>query len=309
MTTDRPSTTQRRARATRTAAAGRSVQLALALLATAALAGCGARGVRLRNDPTAQPQVARLTENQKQLREAGDQAALAPAEPYWVFREGQLLAEADSLARAEAALRSCLRRDPSYAPALSLISKLFYDAGRHAEGVALLEEALGRAGAFPEGAPGALLAGLALHHEAMGRHDLAAAVVTGSTPAGRGRANAALVYVTLRGEDRAAAADLARAALDDQPRSAANHNNYGITRLRAGDPKSARQAFLRAIELEPALPGPYYNLAILERFYLFDEVAAARWIEAYRERSSEDPDGLFRPVVKDETRPVAEKGR
>jgi Flp pilus assembly protein TadD len=78
----------------------------------------------------------------------------------------------------------------------------------------------------------------------------------------------------------------------DEPKRAANQNNYGITRLRAGDPDGAREAFQKAIKLDPTLPGPYYNLAILEKFYLFDDAAAAKWYAAYRARSSDDPDGL-----------------
>ena len=109
--------------------------------------------------------------------------------------------------------------------------------------------------------------------------------------------------MTLRGEKPEAATEMARAALDDDPRSAVNQNNYGITQLRAGDPKAARSAFLRAIEIDPKLPGPYYNLAILERFYMFDEEAATRWLKEYRERASEDPDGLF----KSDAKPVAGK--
>jgi Tfp pilus assembly protein PilF len=74
--------------------------------------------------------------------------------------------------------------------------------------------------------------------------------------------------------------------------SAVNLNNFGITRLRAGDVDAARRAFARAIDRNPALPGPYYNLAILEKFYVFDEAAAARWFSQYWSRSTEDPDSL-----------------
>jgi len=175
--------------------------------------------------------------------------------------------------------------------------------------VALLEAARTRAGAFQDGVPRAILAGLALHYEALGRHEQAAAVVADAKRPGDGRAGAALVYVTLRGDHPEAAAELARAALDDDPHSAANQNNYGITRLRAGDPKAARDAFLRAIDIDPRLPGPYYNLSIVERFFFFDDEAATRWLKAYRDRSSDDPDNLFGTIARGEAGPTPGKER
>lgn len=279
------------------------------------LAGCGMGTHAHRSDPTARSEKAkpdeppRLSEVDQKLAEARDQAALDPAQPYWPYRSAQVYVEHDSLARAEAALKAALARDPAYLPALMLLSRLYYDAGRNSEGVALLEAARTRAGAFPDGVPQPLLAGLALHYEALGRHDLAAAVVSDARRADAGRAGTALVYVTLRGDHPEAAADLAKAALEDNPHSAANQNNYGITRLRAGDPKAARDAFLRAIDLDPKLPGPYYNLSIVARFFFFDEEAATRWLKAYRERSSDDPDNLFGPVAKGEPKPMPEKER
>src|SRR5262249_52428546 len=250
--------------------------------------------------PTARdekPEAPKPTEAEQKLAEASDQAALDPAQPYWPYRAAQVYVENDSLARAEAALKSCLARDPAYVPALMLLSKLYYDSGRHGDGVALLESARTRAGAFPDGVPQALLGGLALHYEALGRHDQAASVVADAQRSGSGKAGTALVYVTLRGDHPEAATELAKAALDDNPHSAANQNNYGITRLRAGDPKAARDAFLRAIDIDPKLPGPYYNLSIVARFFFFDEEEAARWIKASGARTSEDPATLSGPYA------------
>jgi predicted Zn-dependent protease len=243
----------------------------------------------------------------QKLAEARDQAALDPGQPYWPYRSAQVYVEHDSLARAEAALQAALARDPGYLPALMLLSKLYYDSGRNSDGVALLEAARTRPGAFPEGVPAPLLAGLALHYEALGRHDLASGVVSDAKRTDAGRAGTALVYVTLRGDHPEAAADLAKAALDDNPHSAANQNNYGITRLRAGDPAEARRAFMAAIDRDPELPGPYYNLAILEKFYLFEDQEAARWYQAYRKRSHADPDSLA-GVFEGGQKPVAQKG-
>ena len=43
---------------------------------------------------------------------------------------------------------------------------------------------------------------------------------------------------------------------------------------------------------ENAAWGPLYNLAILEKYYLFHDDQAARWFDAYWRRSQDDPDGL-----------------
>ena len=97
----------------------------------------------------------------------------------------------------------------------------------------------------------------------------------------------------MRGENPDLASEPAAQALKKGPETAVNLNNYGITRLRAGDVAAARDAFARAIAIDPALPGPYYNLALMERHYRFDEPAARHWLELYRRRSNDDPDGMF----------------
>lgn len=296
----------------RTPVAACRLALAIVLLAGAAI-GCASRGAKSGAEPVtrreSRKETPKLTDTEKKVEEARDQSSFDVTEPYWPYRLGQVYAESDSMARAESALKSALKRDPSYAPALALLSKIYYASGRHQEGVELLETARTRPGAFADGMPPALLGGLALHYEAIGRHDLASAVVAGTQGSDAGKARSALVYVTLRGENPAAADEMARAAVDDDPRSAANQNNYGITKLRAGDPKAARDAFMKAIEIDPRRAGPYYNLAILERFYFLDDEAAAKWLKAYRERSNEDPDGLFKLFDKAEPKPVAGKER
>ena len=222
-------------------------------------------------------------------------AAAEPKEPYWPFHLAELLVAADSLKQADAALDQALARDPSYAAALALQSRLDWQAGRHAQAVERLEAARARAGAA--GLPAALLAGLALHYDALGRTADAAKVmheITDREP----EVGAARVYVALRGDSPADATALA----DDLPNSAPNRNNYGITRLRAGDPDGAQKAFLEAIHLDANLPGPYYNLAILEKFYRFDDAEAARWFAAYRKRAQDDPDSLGTYLAKDATK-------
>lgn len=220
--------------------------------------------------------------------EARQRGALEPREPYWPFHLAELHAAADSLPQAEAALAEALRRDPAYAPALALFSKLRYETGRHEEAIAVLEAAR----AAPGGLPAPVLAGLALHYDALGRDERAREIIAATARAAGGDDGAAAVYLALRGPEPGSADAAAERAVERRPKSAVHQNNYGITRLRAGDPDRAERAFRAAVALDPALPGPYYNLAILEKFYRLDDEAAARWFARYRERSHDDPDGL-----------------
>jgi tetratricopeptide (TPR) repeat protein len=222
------------------------------------------------------------------VRDAREQAALAPTEPYWPYHVAELYVGADSLALAEPALREALARDATYAPALALLSKLEYDSGRHLEAIQMLEAVRQKAGHLPP----ELLAGLALHYGAIERTDLAATAVAGMAHSERSEVSTALVCVTLQGATPDSATALAAELVRRNPHSAACQNNYGITRLRAGDPDGARGAFEKAIDLDPKLPGPYYNLAILDKFYALDDAAAAHWFQKYQAHSTDDPDGL-----------------
>lgn len=224
------------------------------------------------------------------LEAARWQAAQAPTDPYGPFRVAQLELARDSSIAAERGLHAALARDPSYPPALALLSKLEFQSARHAEAIAMIEAARSHGAALPD----AVLEGLALHYDALGQTDKARDVMASLTGGGRDRTTSPIVFVLLRGATPDSAAELAREAAHRNPKSAVCQNNFGITRLRAGDPKEAREAFTKAIALDPSLPGPYYNLSILEKYYALDDSAAARWFALYRERSNVDPDGLAR---------------
>lgn len=280
------------------------------LLGSIALEGCAVQslGRRAGVSRPSSPGEPKLTLTQQRLLDASEQAELAPGEPYWPYHAAEIQIEADSLARAEVSLRTALARDPRYAPALSLLSRLYFDTGRHQEGVRLLEP-VRAPGAFPNGVPSELLVALALHYDALDRMSDAVAVMR---DAGRDSpAQGAAAYLALRSDRPDSARDLAEAAVEANGRSAANQNNVGIVRLRAGDADAARSAFLRAIEIDPRLAGPYYNLAILEKFYRFDDEAAAKWFRSYWERSHQDPDSLRSQIDLGEPRKLAreEDGR
>jgi tetratricopeptide (TPR) repeat protein len=230
------------------------------------------------------------------VAEARAQAVLEPSEPYWHHRMAELQVAADSLVRAEAALHAALSRDPLYAPSLALLSKLMYDGTRHVEAIGLLEAARKRSAEYPEGFPEALTAGLALHYDAIGRSAEADALLEELGRPNVARVGPAVVYLRLRAADDAA--ELARETVYGDARSAANQNNWGIVRLKAGDPTGARKAFLAAIERDPTMPGPYYNLALLEKYWMLDDAAAAKWFTEYRRRSQDDPDGLAEALAK-----------
>ena len=226
------------------------------------------------------------------LDEARERAVTEPTQAYWPFRAATLELQADSLAQARASLAAALARDPGYVPALALDSELDAREGRHLEAARRLEAARADTKRFPDGLPPALRVALALHYDALDRPQLAAAAMASLPQSEREELGSASVYLTLRGDAPDSAAALATAMVKRQPKSAVNQNNYGIARLRAGDPKAARVAFLEAIERDPSLPGPYYNLAILEKYFAMDDDAAAKWFARYHERSTRDPDGL-----------------
>ena len=79
-------------------------------------------------------------------------------------------------------------------------------------------------------------------------------------------------------------------------------------RTRASDADGARREFERAIELDPARAAPYYNLAILERWYRLDTAAAAKRFQQYWSLSHADPDSLYAELGGGTPTRVAEQG-
>jgi len=215
-----------------------------------------------------------------------DRMQLSPREPYWPFHLGELYTAADSLPQAVAWLERSLELDPTYAPSVALLSKVYYDTGANDEGVALLDNFL----AGNDKAPDALRAALALHLDALGDWERAEEVIARCGDSAEVRA--ARTYLTLRGTEMDSALDEAKRALESNPKSAANHNNYGIALLYAGRPVEAREEFTRALDRDDELPGALYNLAIVEAFYFFNEDKAREWFARYRQVASDDPDDL-----------------
>jgi tetratricopeptide (TPR) repeat protein len=228
------------------------------------------------------------------LAEAESLSVLHPDEPFYGYRVGLLHSQLDERAHAELALLTTLEGDPFYAPALSLLSKLYFEDGRHEEAILRLEPACERQGQGDDGVPQELRAGLALHYDAVGEIEFAEELVRRTLLEGAdwSRCGSALTFVRLRGESFQTAREIAELSLNGAQRNAVNLNNYGITEVQAGDPETAQKLFLEAIELDPTLPGPYYNLAILEKYYFLNDAAAADWFARYWERSQEDPDAL-----------------
>lgn len=286
----------------RGAAPRAAAPLALAA-ALAVSSGCSLSPVHGRAEVTGAPRVPRGEDVPGDAAGTRARMALEPREPFWPYRLGVLLAAADSAAAAEASLRTALALDPGHAPSLALLSRLLFEQGRHAEAIRQLEAA--RANAFPAGMPAPLLEGLALHYDAADRIADARAALA-SIPADE-RPGSARVYLTLRGDAPGEADALAEDVAKHGSKSAVNQNNLGIARLRAGDPDAAAKAFEKAIDLDASLPGPYYNMAILEKFYRFDDGAAAKWFHRYRERANADPDGLAGLIGGAEAHPIAER--
>jgi tetratricopeptide (TPR) repeat protein len=195
-------------------------------------------------------------------------------------------------------------RDSGYAPALSELSRTLYEQGRHEEAIRLLAPVREGRVTMSGAERSTVLAGLALHEAALGE-DAAAQ----QTMAGVARDDAGVSgYLAVRGTDNASAAKLTQAALSDAKESAALHNNRGIALLRTGDADAAEKEFERAIALDAKRAAPYYNLAILQRFYRLDATAASQRFHQYWSLSHADPDSLYAELGHGTPTPVAEEG-
>jgi tetratricopeptide (TPR) repeat protein len=278
----------------------RLARATLAGLLVSTTLGCGTLGrapsgdlaTQLRDGDTVRPErvAAALSDTRERMRGA-------PDEPYWPFRIGEIYAAVDSAGKAEAHLREALGLDPSYAPAVALLSKIYYQEARYDEAVAMLDAFVSQNATVPD----ALRAALALHLEALGELERAREALAACSGDSR-EACEAKTFVSLRGDDIQTALVTAEQAVTENPHSAANHNNYGITLLFAGRPTEAREAFLDALELDDKLPGAMYNLAIVETFYFFDHDAGREWFNRYRRYASDDPDDLASVFDTDVTR-------
>jgi tetratricopeptide (TPR) repeat protein len=243
------------------------------------------------------------------LAEAHERMVEEPSEPWWPTRAAQLEAAAGHTAAAENSLRTALQRDSTYAPAMTQLSRMLYEQGRHDEAVQLLEPVRDQRVSMDASDRAAVLAGLALHEAALGHDDEARATLEQLGHADRDDAASVAAYLALRGRSADSAVKLTQVAVKAVPGSAANHNNLGIALLRAADPDGAAREFERAIALDPRLPGPWYNMAILERWYRLDRTAAAQRFQQYWARSHADPDSLAAELAHDSPAPpVAEEG-
>lgn len=243
------------------------------------------------------------------LGEAREHAVENPNEPWWPYRAAQLEATAGHTAAAENSLRTALARDSTYVPALTRLSRMLYEQGRHDEAVRLLAAVRDQRVSLRATDRAAVLSGLALHEVALGHEDEARSTLALLGHGERDEAAGVAAYLALRGSSADSAVKLTEAALKAAPESAANHNNHGIALLRSADPDAAAREFERAMALDPSLPGPYYNLAILERWYRLDPVAAAQRFQQYWTRSHADPDSLYAELGHGSPTPVAEEGR
>ena len=242
------------------------------------------------------------------LGEARVRAQQEPSEPWWPYRAAQLEEGAGRAQAAESWLRASIARDSAYAPALTQLSRLLYTQGRHAEAVQLLSSVRDQRVSLNAAERSAVLSGLALHEAALGHDAEARTALQSLAHDERDDAVGVAAYLAVRGGSADSAEKLTAAAVKAAPESAANHNNRGIALLRAADPDGAQREFERAIALDPSRPGPYYNLAILERWYRLDTVAASKRFQEYWKHSHADPDSLYAELGRGTPTPVAEEG-
>ena len=256
------------------------------LLLGSLLLGCGGSRPALEQDPLALADSTSAEIEQRGVAERDSTRVLLRA--HW--ERAHALALHDSLDAARTEVDRALALDSLDAPSLVLFSDLEYRRGRHAEAIPRLERACKEIASCPL----ELTASLALHLAANGETARADSLLAPRYEDADSwkRIGSVLAFAALRSEhpERLGprAAELALEA-DESP---INLNNQGIALLIKGEAREARQIFERAHELAPKLPGPLYNLAIVERFYFRNDVKAREWFERYLALSDSDPDGL-----------------
>ena len=294
-------------------AVGVIVLLAVACALLATLEGCAVMHLGRAGGAASEARVASARHGSSKtavaldaIEESRARAAEEPAEPWWPYRVAVLEAAAGRPAAAESSLRVAIGRDSSYAPALTMLSRALYEQGRHEEALRLLAHVRERRVALPAGERAAVLAGVALHEAALGRDADAREALDGLSRDGRAGVPGVASFLAARAGTADSAVRATQASLHDGPDRAALHNNHGIALLRASDADGAEKEFERAIELDPSRAAPYYNLAILERWYRQDEAAAVKRFQQYWSRSHADPDSLYAELGRGLPPPVAE---
>jgi len=218
----------------------------------------------------------------------------APDQPFWPHRLAELHLAEGSADSAVSFLDQALALDPDYLPSVSLRSQVYYSQSEHQAALSLLQATHDRLGALPD----ELIAAMALNYEALEDFEQADALFASLDPR-RETNEGVLLYHQLGSEDYLESLELAQRAIQHEPTVAAHHNNYGIALLYDGRPDEARAHFQEALKLEPSLAGPLYNLAIVERFYLFDDDLGRDYLNRYLAIANDDPDGLVEAFVAD----------
>jgi len=256
------------------------------LLLVAFLSACGGSGRGPGSDPRSEQNrdPKHYQEEQRLLveRMAGD-----PLESYWPYRMAEIQVALDSTAQAQTSLDRVLELDPDHEAALLLLSKLYYEGERYEAASSMLQGALDRKPQHGD----ALRMALAINLDALGELEAAEQLIAQCEEDPQ-RRRGVETFLSLRGDGYLESRAIAEAAVESDPENASNHNNLGVSLLYEGDPEAARDAFLRALELDPQLAGALYNLAIVETYYFYDLDKGRSWFERYAQLESEDPDEL-----------------
>lgn len=180
---------------------------------------------------------------------------------------------------AEALFQDVIAKRPDTEDAYRYLSFVYWNAGRPADAIRVLEQALGRGLTSAE-----IRVKLAIYLSETGRAARAVALLEGAT----GEDAEALNALGMAYEGAGRPADAIGAferVLELDPTSGLAHQNIGVIKLRANDLAGAEASLTRALEIDPALPGGYTTLgALMERT---GRVAEA--IEAWQRAVALDP--------------------
>jgi Flp pilus assembly protein TadD len=226
----------------------------------------------------------------QEVRRQGYTPPLAQEIAASFWRSGQL----DS---SRVYLEMAVTIDPHYVPALTWLSRLYYEQGEIADGIALLEPVIfALTDPDPE-----LLANLSVLRLAWGDVGEAESLLRTCqvkhptyAPA---YGNLGYLYLQLGDVDRAETE--LRAAIAQNGEVPEFHNNLGIVYRRAERFEQAADEFAQAIAIDPEFREAHHNLALLYKLYLYDDQRARRHFRSYLAlggRPDQEVSSLFRRV-------------
>lgn len=194
--------------------------------------------------------------------------------------------------RAVEVLEQYLKRQPGDAQAMTLLASAYMGQGRYAKATNLIQDAL-RSGDSPE-LQTAL--GLSLLGARQGPGAVKALESAFAKDPKQVQAGVTLVGLYLRGGQPAKARAVTERLLEQQPSNPGFYNLNGLAKVALGDRGGARQAFDKALQLDPKFAQASLSLARLDIAGGAYDAARAR-LEALLQADEKNVEALFEVAV------------